>query len=339
MRSILFIIFITVVVSGCATGTITSGFKPKGGGQSVFVFKVDPAKKIVFFFEGKEENGVFKQNRLARATFKGRAQDGYVVFKATPGETLGLTQYAHKSFGFKNSAWPCEDYETISFTVPSNEVLYMTDIALGEKGEAFNLGLTQNFDQAKIHLQRYFPKLAPSLKQGTFKMIQGERSCDEEAAVPIARARVKAPEAVAPTINTSTNTAAATIVPPERTSAVTDARMEIVQNYVAAFDAQDTSAMMNMVTDDVQWLNIDGETIVKNTNSKEELREAMMDYFKSCSTCKSRLAQVFSTGSRVSALEVVSFQSRNGPEEERSVSLYEFSGSLISRVYYFPSDK
>ena len=334
MRNILFLIFVMVAVSGCATGTINSSFKPKGGGESVFVFKVDPAKKIVFFFEGKEEDGVFKQNRLARATFNGRPKNGYLVFKGSPGETLALTQYAHKSFGFKNSAWPCEDFETISFTVPSNEVLYMADITLGDKGEAFNLNLANNFDQAKAHLQRYFPKLAPSLKQGTFKMIKGERSCDEEAAIPVVQNKASAEFTPA-----ADNNSIAGVVPTVTNEGAAQKHVKLVHDYVAAFDAQDITSMLSMVSDDVQWLSIDGETITKKTNSKEELRSAMVDYFKSCSTCRSRITQIFPSGSRVSALEVVSFQSRNGLQQEKSVSLYEFSGSLISRVYYFLAEK
>jgi len=120
---------------------------------------------------------------------------------------------------------------------------------------------------------------------------------------------------------------------------VAEEQEKIVHGYVAAFNAHDTEAMLKMVTDDVQWLNIDGEKITRETNSKEELRSGMVGYFKSCKSCKSRLAHVFSTGARVSALEIASSETSKGVREQQSVSVYEFSGSLIKRVYYFPVEK
>ena len=120
---------------------------------------------------------------------------------------------------------------------------------------------------------------------------------------------------------------------------VAEAQEKIVHSYVAAFNAHDTEAMLKMVTDDVQWLNIDGEKITRETNSKEALRSGMAGYFKSCQSCKSRLAHVFSTGARVSALEIASSETSKGVREQQSVSVYEFSGSLIKRVYYFPVEK
>ena len=109
----------------------------------------------------------------------------------------------------------------------------------------------------------------------------------------------------------------------------------IVRSYVEAFNAHNVGTMLKMVSDDVQWLTIDGDKIVTETSNKEELRQAMEGYFESCSTCKSALEQVFSTGNRVSALEVASFETKRGLQTQQSLSIYEFSGNLIKRVYYF----
>ena len=346
MRNVLFLLIITTVISGCASGTINSNLKQKDGSDSVIVFKVNPTEKIVFFFKGKEEQGVFKQNVFSKAAFRGKPKNGYVVFKAKPGDTIALTQYAHKAFGFKNSAWPCQDFETVSFSVPANEVLYMTDMTLGEKGEGFNLTLAQNLEQARVHLQRYYPSLATDLKQGEFKMVPGDRACAENVAYPVAEDKSSTETVPAVATNPTAQVAPAAVEKPaaQVLPSVADKsnahKHEItVQNYINAFSAQDVDAMLEMVTDDVQWLTIDGETITKQTNSKQELRKAMVDYFSSCSTCRSRLANAFSTNSKVSAVEIVSYQTRNGLKEDKSVSLYEFSGSLIKRVYYFPVEK
>ena len=110
---------------------------------------------------------------------------------------------------------------------------------------------------------------------------------------------------------------------------------QIVYGYIAAFNARDINAMLEMVTDDVQWLSIDGDKITVEAKSKEVLRTTMVEYFESCVSCRSRLAHTFSTSSRVSGLEVASFETSTGVQEQGSVSLYEFSNGLIKRVYYF----
>ena len=109
----------------------------------------------------------------------------------------------------------------------------------------------------------------------------------------------------------------------------------IVKKYVEAFNAHNVEAMLKMVTDDVQWLTIDGDKIVIETGNKDELRQAMEGYFESCTTCRSNLEHVFSTGARVSALEVASFETADDIQKQQSISVYEFSGNLIKRVYYF----
>ena len=114
---------------------------------------------------------------------------------------------------------------------------------------------------------------------------------------------------------------------------------QIVYGYIAAFNTRDIDAMLEMVADDVQWLSIDGDKITVEAKCKEVLRSSMVEYFKSCASCRSRLTHTFSTNSRVSALEVASFETSTGVQEQRSVSLYEFSNGLIKRVYYFPAEQ
>ena len=48
---------------------------------------------------------------------------------------------------------------------------------------------------------------------------------------------------------------------------------------------------------------------------------------------------MFATGARVSALEVASYDTAKGKQEQQSVSVYEFSGNRIRRVYCFPVEK
>jgi hypothetical protein len=79
-------------------------------------------------------------------------------------------------------------------------------------------------------------------------------------------------------------------------------------------------------------LSIDGASLHAETNSKQELRASMESYFAGCGACQAKLSQLFASGTRVSALELAVSSG------QQSLSVYEFSGDLIRRVYYFPAE-
>ncbi len=111
-----------------------------------------------------------------------------------------------------------------------------------------------------------------------------------------------------------------------------------VQRFVQAFNLHDSDAMAEFVADDVTWLSITGQNVAVQVTGKRELVPSMDAYFESCSTCQSELSGIISTPYRVSAVEIASWQGKNGARSQRSISVYEFSQGLIQRVYYFPSE-
>lgn len=119
----------------------------------------------------------------------------------------------------------------------------------------------------------------------------------------------------------------------------TVSREQTVRAFIAAFNAHDTAQMATFVTDDVQWLSIDGNQVSLETAGKDALIKAMDDYFRSCPTCQSELGGLVSSRDRVSALEVASWQGKDGLKSQRGLSVYEFADDLISRVYYFPAER
>ncbi len=111
-----------------------------------------------------------------------------------------------------------------------------------------------------------------------------------------------------------------------------------VEVFVAAFNQRDLEAIGKAVTDDIEWLSVDGAAVSVETASRQALVEALGSYFASCTSCRSELAQVLVSKERVVAVEVASWDSQDGPASQRSVSVYEFDGDLIRRVYYFPAE-
>ena len=112
-----------------------------------------------------------------------------------------------------------------------------------------------------------------------------------------------------------------------------------VRDYVSAFNKREIDTMLSMVSDDIQWLNVAGDKITVETQGKDKLRESLAAYFKSNPSTKSELEWVRATASRVAALEKAAWQSKSGPKSQASLSIYEFRGVLISRVYYYPVEK
>jgi len=117
------------------------------------------------------------------------------------------------------------------------------------------------------------------------------------------------------------------------------ARERLVQQFIDAFNAQDSAAMGRLVTEDVRWLSIEGENVAVETDSRQALLTGMDAYFHSCPSCRSSLSGMAATTDRVSAVETAQWRSANGLKQQRSISVYEFAGPLIRRVYYFPAER
>ncbi len=112
-----------------------------------------------------------------------------------------------------------------------------------------------------------------------------------------------------------------------------------VKLFVAAFNAQDSGAMATLVTDNIEWFSIESSQVSVEAKGRSNLIESMDAYFKSCPTCRSEVTKMLSTTNRVSAVEIASWQTKNGLSSQRAISVYEFSNGLINRVYYFPAEK
>ncbi|MGM7319144.1 nuclear transport factor 2 family protein [Idiomarina sp. ST10R2A5] len=115
-------------------------------------------------------------------------------------------------------------------------------------------------------------------------------------------------------------------------------RSEQVKGFVAAFNAHNAELMSQYVTDDIQWLSVNGDRIAVETSGKTELIEAMDGYFKSCASCQSEVTDLTVLGNRVSTVEEASWRQNGELRSQKSLAIYEFNNSLIRRVYYFPAE-
>ncbi|MEM7101266.1 MAG: nuclear transport factor 2 family protein [Pseudomonadota bacterium] len=115
-------------------------------------------------------------------------------------------------------------------------------------------------------------------------------------------------------------------------------RANTVRNFISAFNAQDIDAMTALVTEDVRWNYINRSAMSTELEGKEALASSMREYFASCPTCRSDIRGMTCSVERVSVVEVASWEGSHGRNAQASMAVYEFMGSLIQAVYYFPEE-
>ncbi len=115
-------------------------------------------------------------------------------------------------------------------------------------------------------------------------------------------------------------------------------KAEVVRALVDAFNQQDVDAMTARLTEDVQWLSVNGTTVTVEIEGRSALATWMEGYFAACSSCRSEVISMVSSNNRVSVVEVASWIGSDGPQSQQAMAVYEFKGSLITRIYYFPEE-
>lgn len=113
----------------------------------------------------------------------------------------------------------------------------------------------------------------------------------------------------------------------------------LIENYLRAYNARNIDSMLNMVTDDVEWVIIAGTGISVENSGKQTLRMVLTGYFDQDPSVHSEIEAVMVTGSLVSVRERIHLQSKDGPGSLMSLSVYQIQGNKIQRIWYFPAQK
>lgn len=116
------------------------------------------------------------------------------------------------------------------------------------------------------------------------------------------------------------------------------AKANIAHAYTKAFNTRDVDGMLALATDDIEWISLNGRDLLMGADGAESLREAMVKYFESCGSCRASLKWTKTTDERVVALEEASWDGDGERKSQSALSVYEFEGDKIRRVYYFPAE-
>ena len=111
----------------------------------------------------------------------------------------------------------------------------------------------------------------------------------------------------------------------------------VVMAFVKAFNRHDVNDMLALATDDVVWMSIDGEQIIKETGDAASLKTGMEAYFLSRPTSHSRIKQIQSSGNWVMTLEHAGRMVDEIFTGQCAYAMYKFDEQLIKSVWYFPA--
>lgn len=111
----------------------------------------------------------------------------------------------------------------------------------------------------------------------------------------------------------------------------------IVEQFISAYNAHDVGAMLAFVHPDVQWLSVEGDTVLVQTSGAVELAEALKGYFKSVPSSRSTVESMMAAGRFVSVWERAHWERNGAPASQSALAVYEIQDDHIVRVWYYPS--
>ncbi len=111
----------------------------------------------------------------------------------------------------------------------------------------------------------------------------------------------------------------------------------IVEQFISAYNAHDIDAMLGFVHPGVQWLSVDGDTVLVQTSGADELADALKGYFKSVPSSRSTVESMMTAGRFVSVWERAHWERNGAPASQSALTVYEIQDDHIVRVWYYPS--
>ena len=114
--------------------------------------------------------------------------------------------------------------------------------------------------------------------------------------------------------------------------------ISVVREYVAAFNAKDLDAMMQMVASDVVWMSVAGDSLTDKGRGIDAFRQLIAGYFRAVPSARSELRKVDATGPWVTTHERTRWDaSSSGVGGQTSLVVYEVRDRLIRHAWFYPS--
>ncbi|MDQ3119207.1 MAG: nuclear transport factor 2 family protein [Verrucomicrobiota bacterium] len=113
----------------------------------------------------------------------------------------------------------------------------------------------------------------------------------------------------------------------------------VVRAHVEAFNRHDVDALVERVSVDFVWYNVESDATGVEVKGRDALRASLTSYFKSTPSVRSETEGMMQTGPFVSFRERAFWTSAKGERSQSSLAVYEVHDGLITRAWYYPAAK
>lgn len=114
----------------------------------------------------------------------------------------------------------------------------------------------------------------------------------------------------------------------------------LVAAYSESWNERDVQKMSALMHPEIQWLSVEGTSIVIEVEGKPQLVAAMQEWFVGANLPLGSLRDWSINGNYVAVTETASWTDDSGTAQSQSaLTVYELQDNLIRRVYYYPSVK
>ncbi len=115
-----------------------------------------------------------------------------------------------------------------------------------------------------------------------------------------------------------------------------DEVLRLFEDQIAAFNAKDPVQLAANVTEDFEYLYIDGNKIIAEAQGRENFKKGMAGYFSNIKTVSTEITAYFLVTNKISFKEVISYVNSKGDALQSSaLGIYEIRDGKIAKAWHF----
>ena len=175
MGKTIFVLVLSLICISCTSvGRLSKEATLNSDQESIFLIGVSPENYRISVFPGSLKDGRFDQSLLRPAAVFSAAENGFVIGKASVGDTLAITYIRvvnGKDSLFGVDFEPCRDAKTMIFEIPRGKVLYLGNVDYEIVGNELVAKYSQDIDSAKKFIDENYPNLSGKVTPWKYELL------------------------------------------------------------------------------------------------------------------------------------------------------------------------
>nr|WP_197501444.1 nuclear transport factor 2 family protein [Hyphomonas sp. Mor2] len=112
----------------------------------------------------------------------------------------------------------------------------------------------------------------------------------------------------------------------------------LVERYLVEFNQHDVDGMRNFWADDIEWVDVSGDSFVAISDSANDLAEMMVEYFSAHPDVQSRTEIVFQSSRSLAFVETATWTQNGEVATQEALAIYQLQDGKISRFWYLATE-